>query len=68
MLRAVLRWVRARIGGDGDDEQHDDETQFAPSDLDRSVRDAHGGGDAEQERKLAELQEQAQELDEHQRD
>jgi hypothetical protein len=68
MLRAVLGWIGARLGdgGGGEDEQGED-TQFAPSKLDRSVRDAHGGGGAEQERELSKLQEQARELEDRRR-
>jgi hypothetical protein len=69
MLRAVLGWVRARLGdSDGDtDERDEEDAQFAPSELDRSVRDAHGAGGAEQERELAKLQEKARELDDRRR-
>jgi hypothetical protein len=68
MLRAVLGWIGARLGdGDGGEDEQGEDTQFAPSKLDRSVRYSHAGGGAEQERELQKLQEKAQELDERRR-
>lgn len=48
--------------------EDDDETRFVPSPLDLSVRVGHGGGDDEVVRELSKINEQAQELEEGQRD
>jgi hypothetical protein len=67
MFRGVLRRLAARLGGDRDEEASDDE-RFVPSILDASVRHAHGGGDAEVERELAAVDEQARRLEEERRE
>lgn len=52
---------------DENDGEESDE-QFVPSPLDLSVRFAHGGPDNEVEREINEIEEQAQRLEENQRD
>lgn len=59
MLRRILTWLTGR----GDDEA-DDESWFVPSELDVSVREAHGAGQAAAERELAAIEAQAQLLEE----
>lgn len=68
MFRSVLTWFAGWFGDDGEeaDEQRED-TRFVPSELDESVRYAHGGG-SEAERELAAIQEEARELEETRRD
>lgn len=60
MLRRILAWLPGR----GDDEA-DDESRFAPSELDVSVREAHGSGRAAAERELANIEAQAELLEDH---
>jgi hypothetical protein len=61
MLRSLLGRLRAWLAGD------DEGSQFRPSRLDASVREAHGGGDAAVERELSEVHERAEALDEGRR-
>ncbi|MEF8812973.1 MAG: hypothetical protein V5A55_04045 [Halovenus sp.] len=61
MFRRVLTWFTER---DADEESED--TRFVPSELDESVRYAHGGG-SEAERELAAIQEEARKLEEKRR-
>lgn len=53
---------------DADPAAAGDDAQFVPSPLDLSVRIAHGGSDDETVRALADIQEQADDLDHHQRE
>ena len=48
--------------------REEDDARFVPSPLDVSVRVAHGGQDDEQVRALSEIEEQAQDIEENQRD
>ena len=52
----------------GEESDTEDENGFVPSPLDLSVRFAHGGPDTEVERELVEVEEQARELEETQRE
>ena len=61
MLRSLLARLRAWLRDD------EDGSRFAPSRLDASVREAHGGGGAEVERALSDVHEQAETLDEGRR-
>ncbi len=51
-----------------DSEEADDDGGFVPSPLDVSVRWGHGGSASEQVRELSKIQEQANELEDEQRD
>ncbi|WP_254831344.1 hypothetical protein [Haloglomus salinum] len=61
MLRRILAWLTGR----GDDEADDESGRFVPSELDISVREAHGSGRAEAERELASIEAQARLLEEN---
>jgi hypothetical protein len=60
VLRRILTWLTGR----GDDEAEDEDSRFVPSELDVSVREAHGSGQAEGERELASIEAQAELLEE----
>lgn len=60
MLRRILAWL---AGGSGD-EADDESSRLVPSELDISVREAHGSGQAEAERELASIETQAERLEE----
>ncbi|MEF8818722.1 MAG: hypothetical protein V5A31_06855 [Haloferacaceae archaeon] len=62
MLRSLV--ARLRSWGTGDENG----SRFRPSRLDASVREAHGGGDAEVERELTDVHEQATALEKRRRD
>ena len=66
MLRVVLQWLTRRFGSDEDDDGTED-TRFIPSELDVSVRYAHGGSDTEVKRELAKIEDEARRLEEQQR-
>jgi len=51
-----------------DENDTEDEEGFTPSPLDLSVRFAHGGPDTAVERELVDVEEQARELEETQRE
>lgn len=65
MFRDVLNRLTARLRGDETESESstDDDTRFVPSPLDRSVRYAHGGSDAEVARELADVDETARRLE-----
>jgi len=63
----VIRRLLARLLGRSDSDEADEEGRFVPSRLDASVRDAHGGAEAEVARELDEVSERARELDEGRR-
>ncbi|MFB6168478.1 MAG: hypothetical protein ABEJ43_06485 [Haloferacaceae archaeon] len=63
MLRSVLARLRAWLAGD-----EADGSRVVRSRLDASVREAHGGGEAEVERELSEVRERAETLEEGRRD
>ena len=63
MFRRVLTWLAARLDTDREPDADGEGSGFVPSPLDRSVRYAHGGSDAG-ERALADIQEQADTLEE----
>lgn len=46
----------------------EDDDRFVPSPLDLSVRSSHGGPDAEIERELGKINEQAREIEENRRE
>lgn len=64
MLGRVRAWLASLVGQQAETEQHED-SRFRPSELDRSVRYAHGGGNEEATRELKKLQDQAADLEEH---
>ena len=60
----VVRWVRDTFtAGDSTDEQAAEDTEFAGSRLDASVNEAHGMDTRLAKEEVAELQEEAAELD-----
>ncbi|WP_158853267.1 hypothetical protein [Halorhabdus sp. CUG00001] len=63
MLEGLTEWVRSRFAPSDADK----ERRFRPSLLDRSVLFAHGSGRNDVDRELAEVQENANELEEHRR-
>ena len=65
MIRRLLAWLRGSPDGERSDRDAEDDERFVPSRLDASVRDAHGGGDAEAERELARIDATATALEEH---
>jgi hypothetical protein len=74
MFSGILRWFAARFrsGEDTTDEgseesEESEESRFVPSVLDWSVRYGHGGGNAEAEREIANIEEKAQQIEKHQR-
>lgn len=69
MLRGVLTWLTSRIGdGEDDADKESADGEFVPSPLDVSVRYAHGGGKTEADRELADIEEEAQQLANQQRE
>lgn len=52
---------------DNEDEEAE-ANRFVPSPLDLSIRYSNGGSDHEKERELAEIEAEAQELEEHRRE
>ncbi|MFC5366606.1 hypothetical protein [Salinirubrum litoreum] len=65
MLDRLRAWLHGLFGGTAEtDESDDDDSQFVPSPLDRSVRRAHGSGDEEAGRELGRVGEQARQLEE----
>jgi hypothetical protein len=65
----VIRQLLARlVGRSGDGDEADESRRFVSSWLDASVRDAHGGAEAEVARELADVADRARELDESRRD
>jgi hypothetical protein len=64
MLRRILAWLTGRGGDAADDEADGENSRFVPSELDISVREAHGSGQAEAERELASIEAQARLLEE----
>ncbi|WP_276257946.1 hypothetical protein [Haloglomus litoreum] len=60
----MLRRILARLTGHGDDDVEVEDSRFVPSELDVSVREAHGSGRAEAERELASIEAQAELLEE----
>ena len=65
MLRRVLGRLAARFGA-AEEPDTDEDAEFVPSPLDRSVRYAHGGSD-DGERELAAIREQVETLEEQRR-
>lgn len=63
MLRRALKWLANRFDPAEDPDTGDEDADFIPSPLDRSVRYAHGGND-EGERELAHVREHAETLEE----
>ena len=47
----------------GDDTDDTEDSQFVPSPLDRSVRYSHGSGEAEANREIAKIQQEADKRD-----
>ena len=66
LWEVLLSFFREERDENGDDEEPDE--QFVPSPLDLSVRFAHGGPDNEVKRELNKIEEQAQQLEQSQRD
>jgi hypothetical protein len=70
MLRAVLTRIRGAVPGvsvgddGGDDDDDDGASRFVPSELDGSVRYAHGGSGDEIDRELADIEEEARRINE----
>jgi hypothetical protein len=70
MLRALLNRLYAaadRVSGRTGGDAEDDGSRFVPSELDASVRYAHGGSGDEIDRELADIEEEARRLDENTR-
>jgi hypothetical protein len=73
MFRTVLHRLRtaaARVvpwAGDDSDGEDSDASRFVPSELDASVRYAHGGSGDEIDRELADIEAEAQRIDENTR-
>ena len=61
MLRRILRRLRARFETGAEDDNGDD--RFVPSELDASVRYAHGGSRETVEGELGDVVEQAAQLE-----
>jgi|AntRauTorcE11898_2_1112593.scaffolds.fasta_scaffold141233_2 hypothetical protein len=65
----MLSGILQRLGIRSDEaEEASDDSRFVPSVLDASVRAAHGGGGAEAEREIAQLQAKGEELEELRRE
>lgn len=65
MLRSALEWLSARVGSDGGESDDDEDDRFVPSVLDASVRYAHGGSSTGIEREIADVKQQAQQLEDY---
>lgn len=69
MFRGVLKWIVAQFHNEkGADDNETENTRFIPSILDASVRYAHGMSNTGVEGEIARIKEQAQPLEEQQRD
>jgi len=68
MFRAALKWLAAHFRHKDDDGEETEESRFVPSVLDASVRYAHGMSDSGAERELAQIKEQAEQLEDQHRD
>lgn len=68
MFRVVLRWLTRRFGSDEDaNDEGTEDTRFIPSELDVSVRYAHGGSNTEVECELANIEDKARRLEDQYR-
>jgi hypothetical protein len=65
MAPGITEAIRRLVGGDDDSEE---ERQFVPSILDWSVRHSHGGSGEERARELADVREQARDLEAERRE
>lgn len=66
MFRGVVGWLAGRLRGRSEpDEESDDDSRFAPSVLDASVRYVHGGADSDVERELAAVQREADRVEDN---
>jgi hypothetical protein len=62
----MIRTLLIRLFGRSDtDEEADEDSRFVPSRLDESVRAAHGGGNADAAREMAQIEAKAEMLEEH---
>lgn len=67
MIRSIWEAFVARLGRDVESDTEQEESQFMPSPLDLSIREAHGGHDVEVERELSKINEQASQIEENER-
>lgn len=68
MFRGLLTRLTARFKGDrAADDEVTENGRFIPSVLDSSVRYSHGDSNPEGDREIAQIEEEAQRLSEHQR-
>jgi hypothetical protein len=65
MALGITEAIRRLVGGDDDSEE---ERRFVPSLLDWSVRHSHGGSGDERARELADVREQARDLEAERRE
>lgn len=65
VFRGLLGWFAAHFRSSED--TTDEESRFVPSALDWSVRYAHGGSNAEAEREIASIEDQARQMEKQQR-
>jgi hypothetical protein len=65
VLSRILQWVRCTetVGDSTDDQDDDTESDFVPSQLDASVNEAHGMDTRLAQQEVADIQEQAAELE-----
>lgn len=70
MVRRIWNWLAARLGrsNEDNDEEEGSDSRFVPSELDQSVRAAHGGATVHGKQEIANIQEEAEELERHRRD
>ena len=68
MFHGLLTRLTARFRGERDaDDEATEDGRFIPSVLDASVRYSHGGSNPEGDREIAQIDDEAQRLSEHQR-
>lgn len=67
MLGEVWRRITARFASDRGEDETSDGHRFVPSPLDLSVRFAHGGSTSDVQRELADIEEQAREIERQRR-
>lgn len=65
-MRSVLNWLAARFESDAEDTEPED-GGFRPSRLDASVRYAHGTSDTDVEGEIANLEAEAERLENNRR-
>lgn len=62
----MMRGLLTRLLGRSDtDDATDEDSRFVPSRLDESVRSAHGGGNADAAREIAQIEAEAKVLEHH---